>query len=609
MQLGQAPVGASAGGEDTPPALWPRPKGELLLFLAVFGAYLLWRSPGDLVWDDSPSVCENVYELNGRYSFSSPQLLSAIFREAFGQVNPDGYRPLNWVVRRLGLACFPDPAASTLPFLLINGALAGCLAVSFFRLARRFTPTPVGAGFAVLLFLVTTPVLTGLLVLFTGIQILVPLLMCLALNAYFRVVERGGLLPGLALALVLFVGPWYREFLGITALLVLFAEAQRGRWRSGVALLAVLGFAHALFPTALWHLTIFPDLPLQAVYRLGELGRQVSRRTADAPLLLQLVSALPGLHWRIFLDLFGILPPTLCLAAAWGWWLPTWRGGTPAVPRGLGLFLLFFFLVTFLPFLKVFKEQVHLTYCLLPACIFLAASGEALVRTLATAPRIRAAAAALLVVGAADLCINPFVVRAATLRCYEAIRDVAAFCERTMPPGSVLLANPHHARDVELFCRGRFTCYYTALTSGNFPKWVQDVADLRALTAREAGKAMFCLEARLPAHADQLGADRGHWAVHGSHLDLEPHGRIKRVCFRYPVLDPFKLLLPTRNVSWPSSPDLEFDYYRGPSLNRRWWLREVSVNYFFYRVRGGKVHARGVSDRSSPGAGGWAGRE
>ena len=65
-----------------------------------------------------------------------------------------------------------------------------------------------------------------------------------------------------------------------------------------------------------------------------------------------------------------------------------------------------------------------------------------------------------------------------------------------------------------------------------------------------------------------------------------PYGEIDRVSYKYPVVDPLKLLIPTRNMTWPCSPDLEFDYYRGPALDGTPWMREVAVSYHFSKVVG-----------------------
>ncbi len=571
--------------------MMPRRYLSILLFLGVTLGYIIWRAPADLIWDDSPTICADRYSDTNvpADSLAAPHLLHAILTQEFGGLRVDGYRPLSWTVRRLALACHETTPAASTYFLLLNGVLAGLLAVALYRLARRFTRTDAAALGAVFLFLASTPVLTGFLVLFTGIQALVPLAMCVALNSYFTSQEGNWRYPRLLLmGLLLFVTPWYREFAGLTSLLIVFLEVQGGRWRSGTLLLAAVAFLQALFPTALMHALFFPELPVGPVFRLGVLGEQIRVGVGeDVSAVKRLGELLASLKWRIFLDLLSILPPTLFLLAVAGWLSAALRRRAPALPWREATFLAVFFLLTFLPFLKVFKEHVHLAYCLVPASILLAASVESLWSDVATAGKgARRVVVGLLLVVVGDHGLNPVVVRGATRDCYAAVARLAAFCEREMPEGSVLLSNAHHAADVRFQCRGRFACYYTAMTSGERAKLVADVATLEAVRLKAGDAGLYCLDVRLPRRKGQPGADRGHWVVRDQPVEMHSYGEIDRVSYRYPVIDPLKLLLPTRNSTWPGSPDLEFDYYRGPALSRVPFLREVAVSYHFYRVAG-----------------------
>ena len=67
--------------------------------------------------------------------------------------------------------------------------------------------------------------------------------------------------------------------------------------------------------------------------------------------------------------------------------------------------------------------------------------------------------------------------------------------------------------------------------------------------------------------------------------------------YKYPLLDPFKVFIPIRSMTWPGSPDLQFDYYSGRAINGPIWLREVAVSYHFYKVTGRTVHDERVARR------------
>jgi hypothetical protein len=566
----------------------------VLLVLAVAAAYVAWRAPGDLVWDDTPAVLRNIADgrLTVEDSFADPlfwELLVDPWRRAFS----DGYRPLNAMVARFGRAWCASSPRAPIGLLVINGIVAGLLAHAYFRLARRFTRTGVAAAFSVFLLLASTPLLTGSLVLFRGIQALVPLTMCCTLLCYFAARESARRWPWLVcLAVLMFLGPWYREFNGITAILILAVELASRRWRGPIWIIASLGTLHALFPTALTHLLVFPELPVQPVYRLGVLAEQVRAGvTPGASRLVQGFEALKSLRWRVLLDLVNVLPPTLFVLAVAGWIATGLRNRAAAIAPRQAVFLGAFFLLTFLPFLKVFKLHVHLAYCLVPGSILLAASVEALWQAVQTRRAAALLCGALLALVIADHALNFFVVRGANLHCYAAVRREAEFCDRELPAGSVLIINAQHGYDIALRCGGRFPCYCTSPV-GVVKAWrVPDRAALAELLEKAGSTEVYCLDVRLPRRSDQLGAGNVHWVVRDRPVEMVDYGEIDRVSYQYPIVDPLRWLMPVRNMTWPCSPDLQHDYYRGPVLggpihDGSPWLAEIAVSYYCFKVVG-----------------------
>lgn len=562
------------------------------LLLAVTAAYVAWRAPGDLVWDDSPAILRNIGKgwLTPQDALGDPhywQLMVNPYRRVFS----DGYRPLNATLARLGAAwCGASPRAPV-GLLILNGLIVGLLAVAYYRLARRFTQTRAAAAFSVFLLLASTPVLTGSLVLFRGVQALVPLTMCGTLLCFFAARESERRWPWLlCLAVLLFVGPWNREFNGVSAVLILTLELAGRRWRSPIAIIAFLGVLHALFPTALMHVLFFPELPVQPVYRLGVLAEQVRAGiTPGESRLVQGIEALRSLRWRVLLDLVSILPPTLFVLAAAGWIVTAVRSRTAAIAPRQALFLGFFFLLTFLPFLKVFKLHVHLAYCLVPASILLAASVEALWAAARGQRAVAVVCGALVALAIGDHASNVLVVRGANLHCQAAVRRVADFCDRELPEGSVLLTNAQHAYDIAMCCCGRFTCHSTS-PIGVIKAWrVPDAAALAALLEKVGSHELYCLDVQLPELTDQRGASNVHWVVRDRLVEMLDYGVIDRMSYRYALMDPLRWLIPVRNMTWPCSPDLEHDYYRGPALDGSPWMTEVAVSYHLSKVIGRQV--------------------
>ena len=96
---------------------------------------------GDLVWDDTPTVLANLYTAPSGpvISFADPNFLQNLWEQDFGAVHVDGYRPLSWAVRRIGLSFQASSEWAPAGFVALNAVLAGLLAVALFWLARRFT--------------------------------------------------------------------------------------------------------------------------------------------------------------------------------------------------------------------------------------------------------------------------------------------------------------------------------------------------------------------------------------------------------------------------------------------------------------------------------------
>ena len=63
-------------------------------------------------------------------------------------------------------------------------------------------------------------------------------------------------------------------------------------------------------------------------------------------------------------------------------------------------------------------------------------------------------------------------------------------------------------------------------------------------------------------------------------------------------MDPLKCLIPIRNTPWPGSPDLEYDYYRGPALDGAPFMREVAAAYHLYEIVGAKPDAEEPTDKA-----------
>ncbi|HEX4072728.1 MAG TPA: hypothetical protein VHX68_16215 [Planctomycetaceae bacterium] len=556
-----------------------------VLFLLVSAGYVVWRGQNYIVWDDTSSSSFNRYSNHLHYSWSKPKFLASLTDEMFGHLQGDGYRPLSALYRASGAAWFSRETIEPLPFVVTDGLVIGLWSVVLWILARRFTKTDAGANLVVFLNMASVPVLTGCLVISSGIHAMVPLLICGGLVLYWNVkTSRRPWVWQMPLCLTLLVGPWFREFAGVTPLLILAAEALGlvGGRSWSVIVIALCGFAHALFPTALFHFAAYPDLPLLPVYRLGNLAGALERSSTDAGLW----KSLQLLHWRIFGDIVSVLPPSLFVIALGSLVVGLMKREPRRPTRGV-LFLWGFFALSFLPFLRTFHEQVHFAYCTMPISILLVLAVERLWIDTSALPWRRVALACALLVPLGDQAINIYAVRHVTDSIYAGIRRQAAWFTEHTPPGTVVICNAHHIEDIRFYSRGHIDPLATAGGIPDFSHWIPGPKEL-AVKLRDLKAPLYCLDAHLTADDQQRGTPRKNWVVRDEALDLEPV-RAERMRCHYPFIDPLRLLLPTRNLCWPGPPDLEFDFYRGPipgrTRLRQQFEFEVSLEYRLYAVK------------------------
>lgn len=544
-----------------------------IVFLVVTLGFIVWRWSFFIVWDDTSMASFNKYSNNGHFSLDH---IWAIVRDSFIYIQNAGYRPLSAIIRGLGSAYVHSAGINTQLFIIINAIVCGLTALAFYKFTNLFLNFRAARVFAMFLFFASTPVLTGALVLFSGIQLLVFLFIIIVLLIYFRYDRDGRLLWFLPLGLFLLIGPWVREFIGIAPALIIVREIIYRRGIRPVGVVAAVGFIHALFPTLL--VSVFVNsLPVVFVFKIGNLGNFLS----ISP------DTVAGFHWRIIGDIFSIFPPSLVLfgLASIGWSsLAYWRKDPEQFRQQL--FLLIFFVAAFLPFLKLFNEQVHLAYCLMPLSILLAKQVEFVYGKLRDRPydQITLGAAILLVIVVADHAVNIFSVRQATREIYASIISLANKFAAELPPNAIIISNAHHVEDIRLYSHGHIDAWNAGGGIPDQAKWLRDADALQQQLKNWGGRDVYFLDMRLPRREGQRGAGRVHFFVRDEVVPMKSLGQIATTRYTYPFFDPLRFLLPAEVATWPGPPDLEFDFYRGYALSGEPFMREVALDYMFYKV-------------------------
>jgi hypothetical protein len=558
----------------------PQVYSAIAIFLGGMLFYIIWRWSLFIVWDDTSSVSSNMYG-NQR----SLDHLAIIFRESFSYIRGDGYRPFHHIFRSIGNAYVYSRGVNTPLFISLNGFLAGLAALVYYQLTGFFLSTKAARIFALFLFFSSTPVLSGVLILLSGyqLQLYVCFLLIFVVYLNYDISERKRWL--LALGVLLLLGPWIHEFIGLAAILIIVREIIFSRGVRLVGIIACIGFLHALLPTLL--VSVFVDnLPVVFVFQIGNLGSALSSDGGFISLVSQL-------HWRVFGDIFSIMPPSLMVFGVFVFChssMTYWKA-SPQDFRNQ-LFLAIFFFTAFLPFLKVFNEHVHLAYCLIPLSILLAWQAEFVFGLLKTKPigRLSIGVALLLVVVVFDHAINIVSTRQVTREMYKIIILLADKFKEELPAGTVIVSNAHHIEDIRFYSRGHIDPWNSGGAIPDRSHWLRgDAKALQAQLHNWRGRDVYFLDMRLPRIQGQRGQSRIHSFVRDQIVDMEDLGQIASMRYSYPFFDPLRFLLPLVVEKWPGPPDLEFDYYRGPALSGALFMSEVALDYFFYKVIGDKV--------------------
>jgi hypothetical protein len=244
------------------------------LFTVVAATYFILQSMTDLVWDDTPRVCVARYDIRPPFWSTRGDPIRSLWNVSFGTVSGSGYRPLNAVQQSLAAWHIGECKGNPAPWYLGGAIVFGLFSVVMYCVARRFTSTALGALLAVFLLFFSTPIITGGWPVVCNCQATVPLTICGGLLVYWRLVESTSyrILLTCLLVVVFLLGPWLREFVGLLPVLIILEEVRRRKRFTWITGIACVGFAHALYPTALIKWLAFPGLPLDPVFRLGSLG-------------------------------------------------------------------------------------------------------------------------------------------------------------------------------------------------------------------------------------------------------------------------------------------------------------------------------------------------
>lgn len=636
-------------------------------------------------WSSTKSVVQTRME---RWNREPIAVILEALHYSFGFIGHNGYRPISSLQSMLALVFLGIPGP-TFGHLAVWGLGYGLAAVALFNVSLRFVRTRWAGIWVVVLFFATAPAVAASWVIVAGFQMLVPLVMCSALLAYWSAIENSSReqqqrntgrpidrIAGLpystwsmiGLISLLIVGPWIREFVGLTNFLICAAEFQRRGRPTPIMFLCGILFCHAVYPTAIMHFTLYPELPLLPVNKLGLLGTQLQQQDLvwDAswhflpmlpPSLLVIAAACScGLGIRDLIRLWPLSretpaqgidsfarsgslanphtnpdqPETLThalmlvarqagyvLAAA----LPiAWVAVTqtlfernialetiglmlsllPAViALRTQLLLTGWFLLTFLPILRVFAEHVHFLYCLVPCTIAVVAVIEEAWIVLTNSKTSLRGVRWLIASACVALTIGHVGTLFATSRVMFAhsagVRAAAKKISESVPKGSIVLCNVVLGAEIQWELDSSVQILPT-LTAGVIDPGsaITTVEQLKTLAAGIDSKPLYFLDCH-HAYLPTKSAYHHHWCVHDIELPVTDLGEIHTVRERYSHIDPLLPLVVRPCIPFLGPPDLVNDYYTGPASKSAWNSYECQLSYHLYRVDG-KVLGPKASD-------------
>ncbi len=510
------------------------------------------RATTDLVWDDTHRLSRRLWDL------AEPRSFFAILESQWASVSEGGYRPISSSLQQLGIEYFARDG-SIWAWSLIPGLCIGLLFCAYRALARDFGLSSRATAIGAILFFTSAPFVASSWIIASGIQALVPLILATELIILHRLASRPRLQFAL-LALLLLIAPWVREFTGLGAALVLFRawqiQPRHARRFTPIMGLAIAAFLHSLFPGLLVSAVVF-GAPTQSVFKLGFLGEQLLQ-----PRALQLTVPLHFIN----------LVPWTCLAAGALALrrIVIERRTVPLAPHHI--FLLLWTLLALIPFLKVFSEEVHLLYALLPLSFLL---GEAF----AAIPR-RSLASAMLILGLAHQLTNP-------LRSWWITREMNLFrtelaseISQKIEPGARVLSNALHLEDLRLAARGHFVSRWTVHAGVPHDFRAQSEAPVPPIAQNSDPRTTLYA---LAVNYDFLDEKREYHRHPWTDQAPTPAWINREFRTRTFSLDVLSWWRPRHYENVLFAPDLENDFYRGPSASAPFW-REVSATYTLWRV-------------------------
>jgi hypothetical protein len=359
--------------------------------------------------------------------------------------------------------------------------------------------------------------------------------------------------------------------------------------------MAALAFVHAVFPMAIVRLLIFPHMILESVFLVGTLNARLVEFWSKNNDLFLMLPMLNFYIQRLIINFYSLYPPLLwiCFGMAASFRLiykPDVRDLQKAENRDVPLIWVWF-LLSFLPFIVVYTEQVHLMYALVPASIIMIRAVEYLFIYVWRVKffcnyLLRLLLIVMVSVIASDHILNLYGSWRVVQGINKGISNVGDWFEKNTPSQSIVICNVLHGEDIRLTSHNHVQIFWTR--RGGHPRVEESLDSEAALKAFlekiPATQTVYFLDIRFPYTYRGIQYFHEHEYLNTPDIALQNMGLIYTSQIRYPYVDPLKVFIPPWAISFLGAPDLENDFYRGPCRDGKAFCREVYAEYHLYKL-------------------------
>lgn len=597
---------------------------NLFLFTIFSLGFVIWRYGKPLVWDDT-NAFKHAFEsglIDKSFSFS--ELIHyhlANFKSIISSVDPSGYRPVANLIQAINLSSINSIYPGVWHLITI-GLFIGALAVTFRIVASRFIKSDFFLLFSLIIFIFCAPFTAANWISHVGIPSLVPLFSLVGFALYFKILDNPPKkwIYYLFLILTMFFSTLYREFMIILPVTFIALETVRARKLTPISILSVIICLHSIYPTFLMRI-FFPELPIKSIFQFGlvggELSSSISIRTQVSPNFLNIPSPL-------LLTIGFVLFPILFIFQKSN--LKTMLFTTMASALGvisiMGIIfsdrwyfyhiaIITIFIISFvidvrlciwlamflIPFYRVYTEQVHLTYAMIPFSILIGVLFEGCwninTQNLNLKRGIKYTASIAICIGLLDALINIFSVRSVMGNISSGIETVSKkLQEITSNKPSIIISNAIHTDDIRVYLKEKYKIYLTVRLGHNRLDRIIDTNELLNdfLSKNLSSSDIYFLD----VNYDYLPVKKPyheHKFVRKNNISTIDLDSLHITQVKYLTLDPLRQFGNREFFTFLGPPDLENDFYRGQSDTP--FFRKIEADYHLYKLRSPRRFAPG----------------